>query len=210
MITKFAFPGLTTLDDLPAEQLVGQRVRELRGSRNYSLRKLAELSGLNINTLSLIENGKTSPSVSTLQQLAKALDVPITAFFEAEAISQHVVFTPHNARPGTNFGLTRMQNLGQNLEHNAVQPFVVTLTPDAGSGEQTIVHTGYEFVYCLYGKVRYSVDQIEYILEPEDSLVFEAHLSHQWINIASGESQILLVLYPADPKNEPAGRHFPR
>lgn len=209
MLTKSAFSGTTAIEDLPAEQLVGQRVRELRNSRNHSLRSLAELSGLNINTLSLIENGKTSPSVSTLQQLAKALEVPITAFFEAETVSQHVVFTSHAARPGTKFGLTQMQNLGQNLEHNAVQPFVVTLLPNAESGEQIIVHTGYEFVYCLFGQVRYTVDETEYRLEPEDSLVFEAHLPHQWVNISSGESQILLVLYPADPGNEPAGRHFP-
>jgi Predicted transcriptional regulators len=209
MTIKSVFPLTTISDDLPAEQLVGQRVRELRSSRNHSLRSLAELSGLNINTLSLIENGKTSPSVSTLQQLAKALEVPITAFFEAETVSQQVVFTSHDARPGTTFGLTQMQNLGKNLEHNAVQPFVVTLPPNAGSGEQSIVHTGYEFVYCLFGQVRYSVAETEYTLEPGDSLVFEAHLRHQWINVSSGESQILLVLYPADPRNEPAGRHFP-
>ena len=68
----------------PAEFLVAKRLRELRTQRGYSLRALADRSGLNINTLSLIENGKTSASVSTLQQLARALAVPITAFFEEE------------------------------------------------------------------------------------------------------------------------------
>src|SRR4030065_445503 len=61
---------------------VGRNLRDLRAEQRLSIRSLAELSGLNVNTLSLIENGKSSPSVSTLQQLAGALDVPITAFFE--------------------------------------------------------------------------------------------------------------------------------
>ena len=47
------------------ESHVGQRVRQLRMDRGYSIRGLAEASGLSVNTLSLIENGKISPSVST-------------------------------------------------------------------------------------------------------------------------------------------------
>ena len=60
-----------------AEINVGQRLRELRAKQSLSIRSLAELSGLNFNTLSLIENSKTSPSVSTLQQLSRALGVPL-------------------------------------------------------------------------------------------------------------------------------------
>ena len=52
---------------------VGQRLRELRAMRGLSLRALSGQSGLNVNTLSLIENRRTSPSVSTLQQLALTL-----------------------------------------------------------------------------------------------------------------------------------------
>ena len=66
----------------PAEVLVGRNLRDIRTKKGFSLRALAESSGLNANTLSLIENGKISPSVSTLQQLSLALHVPITTFFE--------------------------------------------------------------------------------------------------------------------------------
>jgi len=50
------------------------------------------MSGLNFNTISLIENGKTSPSVSTLQQLALALKVPIAAFFVTDKPSLKIVY----------------------------------------------------------------------------------------------------------------------
>lgn len=199
---------LATPEDIPAEMIVGMKIRELRNQQNLSLRVLAELSGLNINTLSLVENGKSSPSVGTLQQLARALKVPISAFFESEPVSKRVVFTGHSQRPEATFSNARMQNLGKDLANHAIQPFVVTLEPGAGSGERLIVHTGHEFVYCLSGKVLYLIDEMEYALEPGDSVVFEAHLPHQWKNIGESLSQIILILYPADQKDESGGRHF--
>src|SRR5512143_3738967 len=78
---------------------VGQRLRELRNERELSIRALAERSGLNVNTFSLIENGKTSPSVSTLQQIAAALEVPITAFFESAAPKNSVAHIVAHNRP---------------------------------------------------------------------------------------------------------------
>ena len=81
-------------DGNPVEVLVGKRLRMIRTNRGFSMRTLADRSGLNINTLSLIENGKTSPSVSTLQLLATALDVTLSSFFAQESPEKNVVYTP--------------------------------------------------------------------------------------------------------------------
>ncbi len=195
-------------EQISAEALVGRKLRLLRAQKGYSLRVLADRSGLNVNTLSLIENQKSSPSVSTLQQLALALEVPIAAFFECEPVEKRIVFTPADQRPTAFFGSTQMQNLGKDLAGSAVQPFVVTLEPGMGSGDKMIVHTGHEFVYCLCGVIRYRIDQDEYILKSGDSLVFEAHLPHCWENQSDQSAQIMLVLLPSDEHEEPGGRHF--
>jgi len=192
----------------PAEMLVGRNLRDLRNRRGLSLRALAERSGLNVNTLSLVENGKSSPSVGTLQQLAQALDVPITTFFETEQVEKRVVFTPAEQRPFAAFGSTQMQNLGKDLAGKVVQPFVVTLQPGMGSGDRMIVHTGHEFVYCLEGSIHYQISQEEFNLQKGDSIVFEAHLPHCWENKGEEVAQILLTLYPTDEREEPGGRHF--
>ncbi|PKO03176.1 MAG: hypothetical protein CVU43_04390 [Chloroflexi bacterium HGW-Chloroflexi-5] len=195
-------------EQTPAEALVGRRLRELRTKKGFSLKSLAERSGLNINTLSLIENDKSSPSVSTLQQLAVAIQIPISAFFECEPVDKRVVFTSANSRPQTAFGSTRMQNLGKDFAGNAVQPFVVTIKPGMGSGDRMIVHTGYEVVYCLTGTIRYQIEGEEYVLRAGDSLVFEAHLPHCWENPTKQSAEILLTLFPSDGREEPGGRHF--
>ncbi|HVP21699.1 MAG TPA: helix-turn-helix domain-containing protein [Anaerolineaceae bacterium] len=195
-------------DFTPAEILVGRKLRELRNKKGLSLRALAERSGLNFNTLSLVENGKSSPSVGTLQQIALALEVPISTFFETEPIEKRVVFTPADQRPDLIFGSTILQNLGENLAGSLVQPFVVTLKPGMGSGDREIVHTGHEFVYCLSGTLHYQIEQSDYLLNSGDSLVFESHLPHRWENNSQEISQILLVLFPSDQRETPGGRHF--
>lgn len=199
----------TASAEAPAEARVGERVRDLRQQKNLSVRALAARSGLAINTLSMIENGKTSPSVNTLQILARALEVPIAAFFEQETVAKKVVHVHSQQRPLVTVDTTRLEHLGKDLAGNAVQPFMVTLEPGSGSGQNIIVHTGHEFVYCLSGQVFYSIGEEVYLLEAGDSLVFESHLPHRWENNGPKPAQVILVLIPADVRDTPAERHFP-
>jgi transcriptional regulator with XRE-family HTH domain len=188
--------------------VVGRRLRELRSERGLSIRALAEQSGLNVNTLSLIENCKTSPSVSTLQQVATALKVPITAFFETETPLQAIVYQKEDNRQVAAFAHGTLADLGAGFIRPGVEPFVVTLEPQADSGDTPIVHTGVEFVFCLEGRISYVVDNRTFTLDPGDSLLFEAHLPHRWRNAGETPSRSLLLLCPADERDHPDERHF--
>ncbi len=205
-LTEKAEPSAS--NSVAAEIDVGRRLRELRAERSLSLRALAEQSGLNVNTLSLIENGKTSPSVSTLQLLASGLDVPITAFFETDIPKNNISYLKSGERPRAAFAHGTLEDLGAGLTLRGGQPFLVTLEPKADSGPTPIVHTGLEFVFCLEGQLSYTIEDRIYLLDPGDSLLFEAHLPHCWQNAGETPSQSLLVLCPADESDRPTERHF--
>ncbi|MBN1303501.1 MAG: cupin domain-containing protein [Anaerolineales bacterium] len=187
---------------------VGQRLREIRTSRRLSLKSLAQMSGLNINTLSLIENERTSPSVSTLQQLALSLQVPITEFFEMDHGIKKLVHQKQGKRPQVTFQHSSMEDLAPGMPRFGAEPIIVTLKPSADSGRKQVVHTGREFVFCLDGHILYTVDNKNYILEPGDSLFFDAYLPHHWKNIDSTPSRALLVLCPMDERDQPRDQHF--
>ncbi len=187
---------------------VGQHLRSMRALRGLSMRELAEASGLNINTLSLIENNKTSPSVSTLQQLATTLKVPLTSFFEAETPRRSIVFQKAGQRPRADFSHGVMEDLGAGLTLRGGQPLIVVLEPQANSGSTPIVHTGHEFVYCLNGQLTYFIDGQKYLLEKGDSLIFEAHLPHRWGNFEKVPTRSLLIICPTDENDHPTERHF--
>ena len=177
-------------------------------NRGLSLRALAELSGLNVNTLSLIENRHTSPSVSTLQLLAQTLQVPISSFFETNHGDKLVVHQKAGKRPRAEFTHGSIEDLGAGMSRFGAEPFIVTLAPKVDSGKNPIVHTGREFVYCLEGHIAYSVDSETYLLEPGDSLLFEAYLPHHWKNRDFTPSSNLLILCPMDERDNPTERHF--
>jgi quercetin dioxygenase-like cupin family protein len=85
---------------------------------------------------------------------------------------------------------------------------LVTLKPHSNSGENPIVHTGLEIVFCLEGQLTYTIEDQTFLLEPGDSLFFEAHLPHRLWNTGMAPSRSLLVLCPSDEYDRPTERHF--
>jgi transcriptional regulator with XRE-family HTH domain len=61
---------------------IGVRLADLRKKRGMNLRELARLSGASTSLISQIEKGKTNPTVQKLQNLATALGVPVSYFFD--------------------------------------------------------------------------------------------------------------------------------
>ena len=186
---------------------VGGRLRALREARQLSIRALAEASGLAVNTLSLIENGRTSPSVSTLQQIAVALSLPISAFFTPETPRSRLVFLKADQHQPTAFPHGALADLGVGMAQRHIEPLLLTLDPGAGSGPEPIIHPGQEFVFCLEGRIDYSVDGQRYLLEPGDSLLFESTLPHRWENSDPSPARAVLVLCPTEPAGSAAARH---
>ena len=187
---------------------IGQRLREIRTERDLSIRDLARISGLNVNTLSMIENGKNSPSLETLQRLSIALEVHIATFFEDTTPRNKIVHYQSNQRPSVAFVHGTLEDLGAGLPQCGAETFVVTLNPLSNSGDHPVVHTGQETVYCLEGELTYTIEDQIFELEPGDSLVFEAHLPHRWENTGRKPARALLVLCPSDDQDRPTERHF--
>ena len=187
---------------------VGRRLREIRMGRGLSIRALAEDCNLNVNTLSLIENGRTSPSVSTLQVIAQTLEIPVSTFFKVNGSDNKVIYQRTGHRPRAVFTHGAMEDLGAGMPRYGAEPLIITLKPKADSGKTPIVHTGREFVYCLEGHITYHVNDKPYQLEQGDSLLFEAYLPHRWQNNNETESRMLLVLCPIDERDQPSERHF--
>jgi transcriptional regulator with XRE-family HTH domain len=161
---------------------VGIRLRQLREDRGYSIRELARLSGLSANALSLIERGRSSPSVSTLYKVSGALDVPITSLFQVHENQTEVVYVRAAERTRVPFTRGLWEGLGGEHFSGRVEPFALTLENGANSGPEMIEHTGHEFVVCLRGQLEYQVQNQVFTLGPGDSLLFAAHLKHRWRN----------------------------
>lgn len=175
------------------EVSVGSRIRELRNLKGYSLRALAESSGLSANAIGLIERGENSPTVSSLRQIANALEVPIVAFFQDETDGE-AVFVRRDQRARSVGDGVSIENLASGLDSQRIEPFLVTVEPGNLPASETYTHTGEEFVYCLEGVIECRVGDRLYRMEPGDSLLFRASQVHGFHNSESMVATALVVL----------------
>jgi transcriptional regulator with XRE-family HTH domain len=187
---------------------VGHRLKQLREEQNISMRGLATKSGLSANALSMIERGKTSPSVSTLYKLSDALGVPITEFFNQQLARQEVVYLKSNERTHIAFMRGSMEGLGGEQFVGKVSPFLLTLENGASSGLVPMSHTGHEFVFCLRGKLEYRVEKQTHVLESGDSLLFAAQLKHSWKSSGGNITTALIIISEHTESKKTLNKHF--
>jgi transcriptional regulator with XRE-family HTH domain len=187
---------------------VGLRLRELREARRISMRELARRSGLSANALSMIERNLTSPSVSTLNKLALAMEVPITAFFRQEPEKQQIVFRKANQRNRVPFMRGLWEGLGGESFTGKIEAFQLTLENGGSSGPHGMLHTGHEFVYCLRGTIEYEVTGELFTLEPGDSLIFASQLLHRWRNVGKTVCNAIIVISGFEESDHPSEYHL--
>ncbi|WP_372572076.1 helix-turn-helix domain-containing protein [Ruegeria jejuensis] len=166
------------------EVAIGREVRAFRKQQNITVAELAQLTGLSIGMLSKIENGNTSPSLTTLQSLAHALSVPLTAFFRRFEERREAVHTKAGEgveleREGTraNHQYNLLGHIGANGSGVIVEPYLITLTVESDVFP-TFQHGGIETIYMLEGEVDYRHGDEVYPLQPGDTLFFDADAPH--------------------------------
>jgi transcriptional regulator with XRE-family HTH domain len=166
------------------EAAIGREVRTFRRQQGLTVADLAQITGLSIGMLSKIENGITSPSLTTLQVLSHAFSVPVTAFFksyEERREVQHVKAGDHieierrGTRAGHQYNL--LGHIGSNSSGVVVEPYLITLSTTSDTFP-AFQHEGLELLYMLEGEVTYRHGDQLFHLKPGDSLFFDADARH--------------------------------
>lgn len=166
------------------EVAIGREVRAFRKQQNMTVADLAKATGLSIGMLSKIENGNTSPSLTTLQTLSHVLSVPLTAFLRRFEEKRGAVHTQSGRgvemeREGTRAGhqYQLLGHIGSNASGVVVEPYLITLT-ETSDVFPTFQHEGIETIYMLEGELGYRHGAEVYTLKPGDTLFFDADAPH--------------------------------
>ena len=177
-------------------EALGTQVKGLRRSLNITAAEVAQAAGLSIAMLSKIENGQSAPSLATLQSLAAALNVPITALFVKFDQKHDATFVKAGRglvidRRGTRAG-HRYELLGHSLRSPLkIEPYLITL--DATSDAYPVFqHPGYEFIYMLSGKVTYRHGDRSYLLEPGELVILRCRGAARTRRTAPASGAILV------------------
>ncbi|MFD1911931.1 helix-turn-helix domain-containing protein [Halodurantibacterium flavum] len=177
---------------------LGERVRDLRKARGWTLEQAARQAGLARSTLSKIENGQMSPTFEALKKLAEGLSISVPQLFTPPSRTQvtgrmaltrggegqHVatVTYEHELLAGA---LTRKQMLPYRARIRArrFEEF-----------EGWIRHDGEEFLYVLTGVIRLYTEFYEPVeMRRGDSAYYDASMGHNVISLSPEDATILWV-----------------
>lgn len=183
------------------ERALGQQIRTIRRQQDLSVSDLAAAAGLSTGMLSKIENGGISPSLSSLQAISRALQVPLSSLFASFEERQDCSYVKAGQgvtidRRGTKIGHS-YQLLGHVLRGDVVvEPYLITLGADAAA-HTGFRHSGIEFLYMLEGEVDYRHGAQSYHLQPGDSLLFDSSALHGPEQLSGAETRYLsIIIYP--------------
>ena len=161
---------------------IGNRIRELRGQRGMTLQALATASGLSPSMLSLIERGRTSPSIGSLVVIARALQVGMSDLLadNVEREDKLIVRSSEarvveTARHVVRRLLREDLRLGVSIAINEYAPYT-------GSAERPISHDGYEFGFVLEGVLTVEIDGCKHKLNPGDLISYSSTRKHRLWN----------------------------
>jgi transcriptional regulator with XRE-family HTH domain len=165
------------------EETIGREVKNFREKIGLTIAELAKAASMSAGMLSKIENGATSPSLSSLQALSTALQVPVTALFRGFEEIRDATFVKAGQgltieRQGTRAG-HQYQLLGHSAHHGPimVEPYMITISHESDVFP-TFQHAGLEFLYMLEGNVVYRHGDKTYDMHPGDALFFDADAPH--------------------------------
>lgn len=202
-LTQDPHSGRSNVREKVLEIAIGRQVRDFRMQQKITVAELARITGLSIGMLSKIENGNTSPSLTTLQTLSDALSVPLTSFFRGFEERREAVHTKSgegvtvdNAGTRANHQYNLLGHIGSNASGVIVEPYLITLTATSDIFP-TFQHEGIETIYMLEGEVDYRHGDQVYTLTPGDTLFFDADAPHGPEKLVSLPARYLSIIsYP--------------
>jgi len=176
---------------------VGPRVKALREGMDLSLRDLALRSGVSAATLSQVERGESSPTLTVAARIAEGLELSLSQLLRLDESGHVVVVRRGDGRRSKRSGHA-IEELTPPLPGQRADVSLHRLDPGAttgGAGDPPIHEPGSrETVVVLSGTVELVVDGETHSLTDGDSATFDADLPHHLHNPDEHEAKLLAVI----------------
>lgn len=192
---------------MSSANIVGQRIKSIRESRQMSVEDLAAaIPGDKIANQRLVESlerGDLVPSLTPLLQIARALGVRLGSFLD-DQVGHAVVLTRASEVKetsrfvGSNLGKGKdelaFHSLAANKNDRHMEPFIIDVKPHDG---ETVLssHEGEEFIYVMEGTIELAYGKDKYQLAVGDSIYYDSIVPHHLHAGGAAGAKILAVVY---------------
>jgi len=179
---------------------LGQTVLNYRKKKGLTIREFADSSGISTSLISQIERGQANPSLSVLELLAKALNVPLYTLFINEIDTTSLI-----SRKKDRTNVYRKNNdhivydvLTPDFMKAHIELLMMDLNAYVSTTESYYTHTDKEEIaVVMKGETYIELCGQEYFLTEGDVVRIPPNVKHRFINKSASPNNILFVLTPS-------------
>lgn len=179
---------------------LGQTVMSYRKKQGMTIREFANYSGISTSLISQIERGQANPSLSVLELISQALNVPLYTLFINDIDTKSLISKKRDRKK-----VYRENNdhivydvLTPDFMKANIELLMMDLNAHASTTEGFYSHTDKEEIAVVMSKAVYvELEGVEYFLEEGDVVRIPPNVKHRFINKGEEATYILFVLTPS-------------
>lgn len=165
---------------------LGTRLRQLRRKSGLSQRQLARITGVSNGTISVIEHGRSDPSVGLLRKILEGFGMSIADFFSEKELVEQKIFFPRGEFVDVGAGTVSYLQMGTSVAGRRMQVLREIYAPGSSTGSAPLQHEGEEAGIIMSGRLEVRVGDQQRILGPGDGYYFSSRTPH-WFRAAGKE-----------------------
>jgi transcriptional regulator with XRE-family HTH domain len=168
---------------------VGALIRARRKQLHMTLQEICDAAGISMGYLSQVERDQATPSLGTLAQIARSLDVGMDYFISTPSLGEGLTRDSERQRFSVDGSSVLYERIAADFAGNVLSSFVLNIPP--GYRSEVVSHEGEEILYVLEGTISQRLDNEEIVMTAGDSLHFRGNRPHAWWNDSGKPARLL-------------------
>ena len=176
---------------------VGARLKAVRKMHGWSQRELAKRAGVTNAAISLVEQGRVSPSVGSLKKVLDGIPMSLAEFFTLQFDDNAQIFFRAEEMPDVSTGPIQYRLLAAANSQREMSILYEVYPPGEDTGPELLMHNGEEGGIVVSGKLEVTVGGEVAVLGPGDGYYFSSRRPHRFRN--PGDVDCILVTANSPP-----------
>jgi transcriptional regulator with XRE-family HTH domain len=175
---------------------VGAHLRTVRTMYSLSQRELAKRAGVTNGLISLIEQNRVSPSVSSLKKVLDGIPMSLAEFFTLDLSASPQVFFRSDELAVLGDRSVTFKLVAARRPNRAMALLHENYAPGADTGADMLRHEGEEGGVVVSGRIELTVGAETRQLGPGDAYYFTSAIPHRFRNTGSDPCEIISASTP--------------
>ncbi len=178
---------------------IGEKIKQLRKAKKMTLSELSQASGVALATISRIENAVMTGTLESHIAIAKALGIALPQFYsEVEQESKTIDASSEKSRSDIfiHSDKSSYEMLTTSVLSKKMMPVLLKIEPNGKTAIEQAKTGTEKFIFVVSGKIEVIISDKKHILDENDTLYFDASLSHSYRNIGKVQARMICVTTP--------------